>query len=262
MTQRPEYSDGAPCWADLSTPDLAGAQRFYGELLGWSFEAPRPELAHYTNCHIGGLRVAGMMPMMPMPPGQAEPSSWSVHIKTSDLDAAAQRALEAGGKLLCPRHEVADLGSMWIGLDPTGAVFELWQPKRHLGAELVDEPGAVCWHELYTRDGAAADRFYKAVFDYEQRHIGTCPDIDYTLYCRDGRPVCGRAQMNAAWGELPPHWLTYFVVEDLEAALKKVRALDGRLLFGPIDAPHGANAAVADPYGAAFAIIQRTSLTA
>ena len=33
MTPRNGYPDGAPCWADLTTPDLAGAQRFYGAVI-------------------------------------------------------------------------------------------------------------------------------------------------------------------------------------------------------------------------------------
>ena len=65
MTQRTEYPDGAPCWADLSTPDLAGAQRFYSRLLGWTFDAGDPEMGGYAMCRKDGKTVAGIAPKMP-----------------------------------------------------------------------------------------------------------------------------------------------------------------------------------------------------
>ena len=38
---------GGPIWIDLSTHDLDGAQRFYSELLGWSFQDGGEEFGHY-----------------------------------------------------------------------------------------------------------------------------------------------------------------------------------------------------------------------
>ena len=254
MTERHEYSDGAPCWVDLTTPDLAGAQRFYGGLFGWTFDEGRPELANYVNCRLDGGRVAGVMPI---PPGRDMPTVWGVHFKSSDIAAAARRIAAAGGTVVMPPHAVADLGSMMLATDPTGALFGVWQPAAHRGAKTFAAPGAMCWHELNTRDGAAADRFYRAVFDHEQAPLAGCTGMDYARYSRDGRPVCGRLQMTAAWGDLPSHWMTYFAVADVDAAAARLRALDGRLLHGPLDTPLGAMAVAADPYGAVFAIARR-----
>ena len=41
-----------------------------------------------------------------------------------------------------------DAGRMAVLQDPTGAVFQVWEPKRHIGAKILDEPGALCWTEL------------------------------------------------------------------------------------------------------------------
>jgi len=92
MTQHSRYPDGAPCWADLNTPDLAGAQRFYGALLGWTFDEGAPEMGYYAICRRDGQSVAGIAPKMP---GMDIPSMWSVYLKSSDLDASA-RQIEAG----------------------------------------------------------------------------------------------------------------------------------------------------------------------
>lgn len=53
------YPDGAPCWADLNTPDLAGAQRFYGDLLGWTFDEGDPEMGHYSMARKHGKVMHG-----------------------------------------------------------------------------------------------------------------------------------------------------------------------------------------------------------
>lgn len=257
MTTTHAFTDGAPCWVDLSTPDLAGARRFYGELLGWTFDEPRAEFAGYVNARRDGRLVAGVMPS---PPGSGMPAAWGVHLKSSDLDETARRIPGAGGAVVMPRHPVGTLGSMLLATDPTGAFFGVWEPAGHRGAELFDEPGAMCWHEVNTRDPDATDAFYSAVFGHDPlRH--TCDEIDYAMYQRDGRIVAGRMKMTADWGDAPPHWLTYFVVAHADAAVDRVRALGGKLVAGPVDSPHGRSAVVADPYGAAFAIIQRPADT-
>lgn len=258
MTQPTRYHDGAPCWADLSTPDLPGAQRFYGALLGWTFDEGDPEMGHYTICRRDGQMVAGIAPKQP---GMDIPTMWSVYLQSSDLDASARQIDEGGGKLLMPPMEIPGQGRMLFAFDPTGAAFGLWEPGNHRGAERFDEPGAMCWHEVNTRDGAAADAFYRSLFPYKQTQIGD-GSFDYTVWNLDGTDVCGRLQMTAEWAGLPPHWMTYFSVADCDAAVATVRELGGKVMHGPFDSPHGRIAVVADPHGAAFSVIQRPASAA
>lgn len=247
------YAEGAPCWADLNTPDLAGAQRFYGALLGWTFDDPVPEMGDYTTCRRDGQSVAGMAPKQP---GMDMPSMWSVYLKSSDLDTSARQIEAGGGTLLMPPMDIPGQGRMLFAFDPTGAAFGLWEPGNHRGAERYDAAGSLCWHEVNTRDPAAADAFYRGLFPYEQAQIGDGETFDYTMWSADGKPVCGRLKMDQAWGELPPHWLNYFAVEDCDATATKARELGGNVMHGPFDTPHGRVAVVADPYGAVFSVIQ------
>jgi hypothetical protein len=254
MTQPHGYPDGAPCWADLTTPDLAGAQRFYGALLGWTFDEGDPELGHYTTARKGGRSVVGMAPKQE---GNDMPTTWSVYLKSGDIDDTARRISAGGGKLLMPPMDIPGQGRMAFAFDPTGAAFGVWQPGTHRGAELFDEPGAMCWHEVNTREGAAADAFYRDLFTYEQTQVGDGQKFDYTMWSIDGKAVGGRLQMTAEWEGLPPHWLTYFAVDDTDASAARVRELGGKVMHGPFDSPHGKIAVIADPYGAVFSIISR-----
>lgn len=253
MNKQPQYREGAPCWADLATPDLAGARRFYGALLGWTFDVGAAEFGGYVTVRKDGASVCGMMQP---PPEQGGPPCWGVYLKTSDMDASARTITEAGGKALMGPHAVGELGVMLVAEDPTGAVFGLWQMGLHRGAEAFGVPGAMCWHELNTRDAAAADAFFRRLFGYTLSSVESTEKMDYMTYHVDGRAVCGRLKMTAEWGDLPPHWMTYFAVADVDADVARLPALEGKLHHGPFDTPYGRIAVVSDPYGAVFSLIQ------
>lgn len=255
MTTRIEYSDGAPCWADVITPDRDGAARFYGGLFDWTFDPPNPGFNGYAMVRRNGQSVAGVMQLVP---DRGMQVGWNMHFSAADVAATVRKIAAAGGRVAFEPHPVASLGVMMFATDPTGAMFGVWQPGEHRGAEWAYRPGGMCWHELYTRDGARADAFYRAVFDYAQTTISNDKQVDYSRYSRDGRPLCGRLEMTGAWGEAPPHWLTYFAVEDIERSLARVRALDGRAIHGPYETPLGPSALVVDPYGAVFGLTQVT----
>jgi hypothetical protein len=149
---------------------------------------------------------------------------------------------------------------MAVFTDPTGAVFGLWQPGTFAGSELVNEPGALAWNELGTRDTAGAKEFYGAVFawsyeDMESPRVGT-----YTAWKVGEAMVGGMLDIDAAGvpAEIPAHWLVYFAVENTDAAVEKVKAGGGSVRMGPIDIPAGRFAVVADPFGAVFAVMQST----
>ncbi|MBL9107425.1 MAG: VOC family protein [Myxococcales bacterium] len=260
MTQPTGYSEGAPCWADLSTPDLQGAMRFYGPLLGWSFDEPVAEMGHYTMARVRGKMVAGLAPLMPE---MGFPPAWSLYMWTDDADATAARVADAGGKLIMPVMDIPGAGRMMFAFDSTGAAFGAWQPGNHRGSELYDEPGALCWAEVNTRDGAATDLFYKRVFGYaEQKQIGDGKTFDYTVWQAGGEDVCGRMLMSSPeWpAEIPPHWMIYFDIADVDAACTRVAELGGKVCHGPFDSPHGRIAVINDPYGVTFSLIQRNAV--
>ena len=69
--------------------------------------------------------------------------------------------------------------------------------------------------------------------------------------------VGGMIRMDEKWpAEVPSHWMTYFAVDDCDAAAAKVTELKGTVLLPPIDVPPGRFAVVEDPQGAAFTIIR------
>jgi predicted enzyme related to lactoylglutathione lyase len=152
--------------------------------------------------------------------------------------------------------DVMDFGRMAVFTDPTGAFFGVWQPGTHKGAELANEPGAFSWNELTTTDVDAAKAFYAEVFGYgaETHEGGPFP---YTEFSVGGRTIAGALPKGPHLPpEVPSHWAVYFAVADLEASVAKVKELGGSVMMDRVDSPAGPFAAVADPQGGTFLIIQ------
>ena len=75
-------------------------------------------------------------------------------------------AKSVGGNVISEPFDVMTVGRMAIVADPAGAVFQLWEPRQHIGYHIVDEVGSVCWNELLTSDPAATEKFYTELFGY------------------------------------------------------------------------------------------------
>ncbi|MET0595819.1 MAG: VOC family protein [Polyangiaceae bacterium] len=254
MADRKHAAPGTVSWVDLQTPDLERAKKFYGELLGWSFTGgDDPNSGFYTTATIRGRRVAALAKMqqgVPIPP------AWTVYLAVESADDIAKRTKDAGGNVILPPMDVMEQGRMALFTDPAGAAFGVWQPKAHPGAEIVDEPGAMTWHEVLTRDVTKAREFYARVFGLEPKRLDS-PSMEYWTLHKGPKTVGGLMQMTSQMPkDLPPHWSTYFAVADADSSAKKVTALGGKVLAAPFDTPYGKMAAVVDPFGAAFSIIK------
>ncbi|MEV6974956.1 VOC family protein [Kitasatospora sp. NPDC093806] len=248
--------DGTPCWADAMFADMAGAKAFYGDVLGWTFGESSSEYGNYTQAYSDGKAVAAIVPPMPGQPGEEVHSAWCLYLASSDAATTAEKIRGNGGEVMMGPMAVGEFGSMVIAKDPGGVVFGVWQAGTHEGFEKQGASGAYTWAEVITREPAAADGFFPAVFPYDVKRMDT-GQVDYKIFHVRERPVLGR--MKAGPDELPPqapnYISVYFAVDDCDAAVAKVTERGGKLYYGPMDSPFGRFAAVGDPQGAAFGVI-------
>ncbi|GAA3459205.1 VOC family protein [Saccharothrix longispora] len=245
------YAPGTPAWVDMMTTDRGATTEFYGGLFGWDFEVGGPETGYYTNALVRGLPVAGFGEM---PRDAMFPVVWTTYLATDDLDESLEALGAAGGKVLVPEFDTGGPGRGAIAIDPTGAAFGLWEAGTHIGAYVVNEPGAVVWNELATRDPFRAAEFYRDVFGLG---LDPLPDFPYTQLTADGRAVAGVFGMAGGIpAEIPPHWMTYFAVSDAEVSARRVRELGGVTVGDVVDSPFGRFTTAGDPLGATFRLIQ------
>jgi predicted enzyme related to lactoylglutathione lyase len=119
--------------------------------------------------------------------------------------------------------------------------------------------GRFVWHELLTTDRPKATKFYQPLLGWETKDVPMGPGEPYTLCQRDGKEVAGITKSKAP-ANVPPHWLPFIGVDDVDASTAKIKELGGKVLMAPTEIPnYGRFAAVADPQGAAFAIYKSSS---
>lgn len=119
--------------------------------------------------------------------------------------------------------------------------------------------GTFSWVDLATTDAAAAKAFYTRLFGWEAHDSPAGPDMVYTMFTLNGKSVAGLYEMGAERRDqgIPPHWLSYVTVDDIEAAAEKVSALGGTVVAPPMDVMEsGRMAMIQDPTGAPFALWQ------
>jgi predicted enzyme related to lactoylglutathione lyase len=240
-------------WVDHTSPDVAAAARFYEAIFGWTSQDMGEEAGHYTLFFSNGKMVAATTP--PMNPNM--PPVWSTYIATANAAETAGKVSEAGGQVMVPPFAVMDQGTMAVCADPTGAVFCLWQPEKHTGAQLVNSPGGFSWNELATRDLEGAKQFYPKVFGWTVKSNPMPDGGEYVEWQLNGRSIAGGQPMGSNYPPgVPPHWLVYFTVHNTDETLQKVQQLGGQVLAPAMDIPQGRMAVLTDPFGASFAIIQ------
>ncbi|MFJ9895818.1 VOC family protein [Streptomyces sp. NPDC091280] len=253
MAVQPE---GTPCWADAMFGDVEGAKRFYGDVLGWTFGESSSEYGNYTQAYLDGRAVAAVVPPMP---GQEGQSQWCLYLASPDASATAAKIRENGGEVLMEPMRVGEFGTMCLAREPSGAVFGVWQGGTHEGFEASGVAGAYAWAEVFTREPAQADGFFPAVFPYTAQQVNDTA-VDFRVYNLDGNPVLGRMRMGEEFPpEIPSYVNVYFAVADCDDAVAKATKLGGILRFGPMDSPFGRFAALSDPQGASFSVIDMTT---
>lgn len=120
--------------------------------------------------------------------------------------------------------------------------------------------GRFVWHDLSTTDVEAAKQFYGAIAPWT-----TTPwddDGEYFLWEKEGTPVGGvmRLADGAGSNSGPPGWLPSVYVYDVDACVRQVPKLGGRVLMQPREIPHvGCWAIIAGPDEAPLALFEPSS---
>ena len=108
-------------WNELMTHDVEAAKRFYGGVLGWTFEAMPMAEGTYWIAKMGERPVGGLFPMTG-PHFERVPEHWVPYIAVDDVDARLKTAIAAGASAMREPFEVPGVGRIAIVKDPSGAV--------------------------------------------------------------------------------------------------------------------------------------------
>ncbi len=243
---------GTPIWYELITPDPEAAQKFYADVMGWTFQAmPAGPDNIYHIASAAAETVAGVMKT----PQHAEglPATWFTYIGVDDVDATAAQVKSLGGAIDIDPTDIPGVGRFAFCRDPQGAHFYIMRgtSDQESTAFAIGKPGHCVWNELVTSDQKAALEFYGKLFGWE--HGGAMPmgpEGDYT-FINNGGAMIG-AMMNAPEKETRPYWNFAHQVTDIDAAKSAVEQGGGTVRSGPMELPDNSGWLIqtSDPQGA------------
>jgi predicted enzyme related to lactoylglutathione lyase len=135
---------GSFCWNELMTRDIDGAQRFYRDTVGWSFEPMKMDWGTYWIAKSGDKNVGGMFELS-SPEFDGVPNSWMSYLAVDDVDARVTKAKKAGAKLMRPIFDVPDIGRIAILKPPKSKGLTHQLRERNM------EPHKIVSHDEWTK---------------------------------------------------------------------------------------------------------------
>jgi uncharacterized protein len=253
MGERTKYTPGTFSWTDLNTTDQEAAKAFYSGLFGWEItDMPAGEGVVYSMAAIGGKWVSAISPQPQQQREAGVPPAWNSYITVDNVDDTATRARELGATVHAEPFDVLQAGRMAVVQDPQGAWFLLWQPRDHIGAGLVNAPGALSWNELGSPDLEGSAKFYGDLVGWTTTPMEGSDPPYLVISTADGHTNGGMRPPQPPGA--PPFWLVYFATADIERSVARAGELGGNVLLPPTDIGIAKIAVVQDPQGAVFAL--------
>ena len=118
------------------------------------------------------------------------------------------------------------------------------------------KPGSVGWMDLTVPNATKVSAFYAAVTGWKIVPFDMGGYNDYGMDAPKGKTVAGICHARGANADLPPQWLIYVTVKDLNASLRHVRKLGGKVIRPARAYGEARYSVIRDPAGAHVALFE------
>jgi predicted enzyme related to lactoylglutathione lyase len=251
-----EHHVGKVVWADLVTPNLSTAEKFYGGLFGWTFQSIHAGDSDYAVVIEAGRPIAGIVEK-PVSVAERHQSAWLTFIAVRDVDAVKRTVVAQKGKVLADSVSYAMRGRQAVLADPEGAVFAILASSSGDPPDYLAAPGEWIWSSLHVKNPETEAAFYQTVFGYEVFDAESADGMEHLILSSDDYARASANALPAGEGPRHSHWLNFVRVDNAADICGKAVALGGRILVEPHADRHGGMVAVvADPAGAPVGVME------
>ena len=251
-----EHHAGKMVWADLVTPDLPAAEKFYGGLFGWTFHSIRAGTSDYAVAMLDGHPIGGLVEKA-IPSGERRQSAWLTFLAVSDVEGVKRMALSHGAKVLADSASYPMRGRQCVLSDPEGAVFAILASSSGDSPDYLPVTGEWIWSSLHAKDAGTAAAFYQDLFGYDVFELPSDDNLEHLILSTDDFARASANSLPGGSARRHPHWLNFVRVDSAAEMTAKVVAMGGRVLVEPrMDRHGGMLAVVADPAGAPFGLME------
>jgi predicted enzyme related to lactoylglutathione lyase len=251
-----EHHAGKMIWADLVTPDLATAEKFYGGLFGWTFQPIHAGDINYAVAMLDGRPIGGLV-QKAIPAGQHQQSAWLTFLATNDLEGVKKLAVSHGAKVLSDIKSYPMRGRQCVLSDPEGAVFALLASSSGDTPDYLAGAGDWIWSSLHAKDAGAEAAFYQNLLGYDVFDLPSDDGLEHLILSTDDYARASANDLEQGSARRHSHWLNFVRVENAAQSAAKAVAMGGRVLVEPrVDRHGGMLAVVADPAGAPVGLME------
>jgi predicted enzyme related to lactoylglutathione lyase len=216
-------------YASVWTPDADRAAAFYGHVLGWTYDPATHQVTN-TAQHIGLFSVAS-------------PQGMLCCYAVADLEGARQSIVDGGGQ--AGEVQEFDFGSVLDATDPSGVAFAVFSPAPGTARPALNGagPGELSYITHEVPDSSAFKAFYSRFlfWSFEPGRVDDGWQIQHT------HPMAGVAGGSAQHVTVP-----MWTVEDVGAAVARVREAGGTVIDEPSQQAYGRSALCTDDQGTRF----------
>lgn len=237
-------------WYEFRSKDIERASAFYSDVIGADIRDERG----VRTVRLGGTLVGEITSLPAQAIARGAPAHWLGHIAVPDLDGIAARFAEHGAERLGPPRHSGAGDRVLTFRDPFGSAVALTTGERDVG-------NGIQWHELHTADRVSSTALYESLFGWQRRdghetqHVGGL----YQTFAWDADSAeQGGVFESLRQAGVHPHWMMYFAVDNLDAAVANAISRGGSSPQAPLLMPYGRRCAqLDDAEGAAFGLMQR-----
>lgn len=118
-------------------------------------------------------------------------------------------------------------------------------------------PGTIAWTDLTVSEAETVRDFYEQVAGWRSEPVDMGSYRDFNMLAGASGPIAGICHARDSNAAIPPQWMIYIVVSDLDAAMRRCRELGGEIVREPGDPAGGGRFCVLrDPAGAVAALYE------
>ena len=117
------------------------------------------------------------------------------------------------------------------------------------------KPGTIVWHDLTVDNAVEVRDFYTNVIGWKPEEVNMGDYSDYSMLSSDGQCVSGVCYRRGPNANIPPQWLVYVAVDDVQKCADAAIASGGKIVEGPRKMGGQDFCIVQDPTGAVIALI-------
>lgn len=243
-------------WYELMTTDPEAALPFYKDVVGWTTQPFGDGAEQYTMWVGSQGPLGGTMKLPEEAKKMGAPPHWMAHVEVADVDATIAQARRHDARVYVEPTDIPKIGRFSVFADPQGATISVFKSSGDpMAPHDTSKPGEFNWNELATTDYVKAFAFYKDLFGWEQlQEHDMGPMGKYFIYGQDGKAYGGMFNKPKEM-QMPPSWIYYVQVADLEGSIERAKGRGARVINGPMDVPGGTRIAqLFDPQGAMIAL--------